>query len=1757
MYSPSNEIQTFLKRISSLPDGPGAGLDDALQPALDYEADLRRLFATERDSSILKDPYVGLVDVFAVPNEARLTRERVVKNDDDKIAKFVMPLNPEKRRKEGVPSTVKGLDEFKANFNVFTENSLSLITDWSNIVVAGGSILACLSPLPDEAAQTRRTLRKWFHAEATPTSDIDMFLYGLTPTEAEKKIDYIYRMVRDAIPWDVTCVRTKHTVSIHSQYPYRAIQIVLRLYQSPAEILAGFDIDAPCCLYDGNKVWVNPRSLIALMRQCNTVDMTRRSPSYEVRLAKYAARGFEVYIPSLRRADIDPTIFERSIARVAGLARLLALESLRDSNIRDKFIEERRNLRGRPYVYRGRSNRQRRYKGDLKGLDSFFGLEMNDYDVSTLHIPYGPRWNAQRIENLIYTADIKMNSIWNPKNKDRKLHRHPAFFGTAAECLEDCCEACPETGTDEERALLEKDDENYIRGRVTFIHENPGRQSITGSFRPIDDGEWSELAYIADSTKFFHAVAHNDTTPVAQMISDGMDANRRDHAGRTPLHLAVLSGSVDVALQLIESGTRVSARIVDGRSALHLAAAGNHVQVIEKLLERSKGNEEEARKKADEEKQAGPKDESRAMSHDGKEDGKEDDNMDGEKEDEDWDEVDDDGSDTKEKKSKDGDLDIMADAVDLGAIPEDESSLPDILDINAPDWDAVLTPIGYAVMSGSADAVKALISSGADIKTAIKGNSVRDRVPLPLKLTRFVEDSTIACKIAKALLEAGASSTAIDDQPNMLTVLHEHVMAGKLELIQTFLENDPNAKKALEFPSKVNYELLMSPLASAVQEGRYDIVILLLAWGAKLELSENDVARAQQMLKKTKQYIRDPMQSADVLGVSLANVHWDLALSLVKLGADPNSRLVDNDWRATHRTILDWTMSTDHRIAKQLDEQSKSDDESSVPALSSQPSAWEQEYVHLVRKLVQAKKSASDPEVDRAKDEQERKTRQIREISRAHLGELRGELVSAGAKTCKELHPDDGAADDASSRRDRRRDRREPENVKYEFLPTYSWNSDGTPPKSSYELYDQLFDACYTGDDAKVIQLCLQPPKGRNALRISVHIPLPLPGQYGGYTPLFAAVMGRKWTTAKLILDIARKQYVKEDVSDNKVNWHAESLQLDESDMGDSEDEMDVDDDEVPPSEEPHIIDIKDIPSEVQCKSPPENLLTLSYKIPSNSQEEGGLSYSSIVCQAAQKNDRESLEKILDLYDSCEGDFGDEVMSSIASVDNPAILDIVIRRYGVGIDIPKESDDDWKEAKATNGRRPYLGLTVHGEKRTDLAKKVEGNSSEDTSEHRPMLYILARETLPHIVEYLGSEGILTSYRAYIDSHEGDDNKKISFLRTACESLETLRSHLGWTESKTGENSLTAALCNIEINKALPVLEAMFRARPDYMKNLVNKTLVKRGYNSILMAVMRNCNPALFNFLRNKGASYMERSATDRANVLHMVCSTQNTELFEHFIQKLPRADLDELLVQRAGSSKETPLHVAVSKGNLQFVEQLTKLGGPSLTARNLHGSTPLHLAISLKLHHIVCHLVSALPPKELRNETAFGETPFELAVRQKILEDVQSRNSVRCLNLTSTTEPSFGDEYLTRDLWEKRAATVRGALARLAEGKHLDPNAQLATEAAALAKRLEDKAAACSEIDKAKSQDRNSALTLAVLKEAGAAVPGQRVLVHVHDVLESMSGTIEVVKKKQGQEDKEQNERERDKAFGIKRCRYDYGEDQDFIDGFFVEGMWV
>ena len=82
------------------------------------------------------------------------------------------------------------------------------------------------------------------------------------------------------------------------------------------------------------------------------------------------------------------------------------MEKLIQPDARERYLLDRRALRGRPNqdISYNKQNRKskRKYKGDLKENMDVGGLEMNDYDVVSLHIPYGPGWHARRIDKLIY-----------------------------------------------------------------------------------------------------------------------------------------------------------------------------------------------------------------------------------------------------------------------------------------------------------------------------------------------------------------------------------------------------------------------------------------------------------------------------------------------------------------------------------------------------------------------------------------------------------------------------------------------------------------------------------------------------------------------------------------------------------------------------------------------------------------------------------------------------------------------------------------------------------------------------------------------------------------------------------------------------------------------------------------------------------------------------------------------------------------------------------------------------------------------------------------------------------------------------------------------------------------------------------------------------------------------------------------------------------------------------------------------------------
>jgi hypothetical protein len=258
-----------------------------------------------------------------------------------------------------------------------------------------------------------------------------------------RKLQEIYDAVQNAIPEDVICFRSQHAVTLISKFPYRHIQIVLRLYKSPAEILMGFDVDSCAVGFDGSKAWVMPRTHRALTLQYNTVDMLRRSPTYEMRLAKYSKRGFEILVPVLSPSHIDPQIFERRFEQLQGLARLLVIERLEAPEYRTRYKEQQRLRRLRPEA----AQRQSFWTQLDPNLDDDYNRERieeggaSSSDYSTVFLPWGPKWSAERIRKLMYTKDMILNSKWYDPNK--KHHTHPCFFGTASEVIQDCCKHCP------------------------------------------------------------------------------------------------------------------------------------------------------------------------------------------------------------------------------------------------------------------------------------------------------------------------------------------------------------------------------------------------------------------------------------------------------------------------------------------------------------------------------------------------------------------------------------------------------------------------------------------------------------------------------------------------------------------------------------------------------------------------------------------------------------------------------------------------------------------------------------------------------------------------------------------------------------------------------------------------------------------------------------------------------------------------------------------------------------------------------------------------------------------------------------------------------------------------------------------------------------------------------------------------------------------------------------------------------------------
>ncbi len=101
-------------------------------------------------------------------------------------------------------------------------------------------------------------------------------------------------------------MRTANATTLKRSWPHRHVQVILRMYDSPVDVLCSFDIDCCACGFDGRDVLVLPRARLAINRAVNVIDPTRESPTYDTRLWKCACSRVLLYVASCRPASEPP-----------------------------------------------------------------------------------------------------------------------------------------------------------------------------------------------------------------------------------------------------------------------------------------------------------------------------------------------------------------------------------------------------------------------------------------------------------------------------------------------------------------------------------------------------------------------------------------------------------------------------------------------------------------------------------------------------------------------------------------------------------------------------------------------------------------------------------------------------------------------------------------------------------------------------------------------------------------------------------------------------------------------------------------------------------------------------------------------------------------------------------------------------------------------------------------------------------------------------------------------------------------------------------------------------------------------------------------------------------------------------------------------------------------------------------------------------------------------------------------------------------
>ncbi|KAH8690265.1 ankyrin repeat protein [Talaromyces proteolyticus] len=1617
---------------------------DLVKPYNQYDAVLRKIYAQQPSHPAAAENLANIVPLFDDNGSANVQiRARDPSSESEEVqSKYLMSLKHEDRRANGSPAVVTTFKEFQKNFNIFCEGSLADL-DWSNVVAAGSAVITSLLPVPKEYAHSKRGLRQFYHEKFTPASDVDLFLYGLTEEQAIEKIKQIETKIKDSILTETTTVRTKNAITIASQYPTRHVQIVLRIYKSIAEILTGFDVDCSCAAYDGHQVYLAPRAVGAFVTQVNQIDLTRRSPSYENRLSKYSHRGFEIFWPHLDRSRIDPTVFERSFTRTKGLARLLVLEKLPRPVDRDQYLSQRRAERGRPPANM-HARRSSKLNGNIKNdwddevPDWLEEDEVSDYHTFT--IPYGVKFHARKIEKLLYTKDLLLNAEWNkPKDRTVNLHRHPAFFGHFEDVIHDCCGYCPTTATQEEKDVAEEEDKIYVKGDLFFLKDNPGRQEI-GSFNPITDTDWTEMAYVGNTESFCQAIIDQDIDRVREWLShEESDPNRRDYTGRAPLHLAVMSSTPEIVQCLVDHGARLISRLADGRTALHLAAGRGDVEIIRILLTKSAENEEEEAKK-----------ESRINGirvHETKNENSDHSNEDIDRDgDEDSDVSD---AEIASNASDDSHADDTsyatgsfvnvkknAENAKTDGMPDDANDLePDIYDINVLAWDSRASPLHLAIINGHIAAVEELVSSfGADVLLPIKLLHDYDHTPraailtLVLALRLPIDQAKL---MTEKLLQLGASPAQGDLKQK--TALH-YVSAFEeySEIWDIFVKHDrPAVQRALDCVSVTGYAYsptIDSALTVAIKEKNVIGALKLLNSEAIPEIRFEDYIKSAQSIRENLRHQSSENNETHFLSnvnqPVISAVYREepvIVLELLNRGVDPNTLSKDGHSVLKSRysignatSLLDCVRDKldtlrgykAEPIQRNLPHPLELDDSSYLNGLKEGTyQMWSaRKALAKQREIYKRDKDLYD------QDPKNPKNRKGLEEKKAAVAALITEfenieavLIRKGAKKFVELYPEQPLQT------------KNPHNpyqspIPGPFKTSFSFNIPDLTPVKRYR-YIKLFEAAWDGNLDSIKEMTIGmwgPEKQWPPLEIGIT-------DTNDLSPFTIAILRGHFRITEPILAIAQAQYKpQKDEREKKYDLRTSD---DECSDYDSENEQTDDDASNDIRIKHHIIDdqftidnVGEIKTEVETSISPLDIFRKQCATGSflKSQILGTEDPRGLIEYAICKDDLELLKFLLDLGKDLSSKSSDDLDSLMSCVSESAFqmamrlgrlncLKELIRCTGTGLPLDKLVEKSGTGIK----EKPkfYQGLSVHGEKRADWAAAGGGIRVMQPKDRHPPLLLAAHEGNLETVEWFLGTAPSRYYAEFAKRYKHD--KRLKGLAQAKGGIEL--SIETWLSARR-DLTLHCAVMSKERPESIRLVEYLVNYFPQYL-------LVKSldGYTPLALAFSQG-KVEFAKILINAGADQTTRDKSGR-NLLHLlfqnlvIASQKDLDNFQNMLDLVDPLLLSSMLIERCSvvPGSLTPLALwmgihwspqdthtlrvrrfqnqepkFVISTLRKILEFAERTGQKHLEVLNGAGNTVVHDAVRCGLTESLQILLDHRPDL-LHRENSTGCTPCELA----------------------------------------------------------------------------------------------------------------------------------------------------------------------------------